>query len=345
MAGIVIEQAIFHREPDGGIHLTARSPGFGPDLEAAALQVIEGFGQRLVGVPCPAALFVQRLGKRSVAVVQVADQPRDSLDPALGFRFLVLNRKDYESSIGDPFFLADRLPPAWSGTGALEPIAWTEAPPPRTVADVQAVLKRVKASALREGEDPEHPDFERTPENSESPALLGGSQILVDGGRVVLERKGPDNDFVRGLWTLLPNRTRGRLYPATFAYSGALNFDMLVLPRLNLLEHIEGYSTEDMACDYPASTYELAVQRAAESNDQRALDSILNRRDSRETLRLAFILLIGMIVIVLGSSLFRRGDDQRAEKAAAAAGIVAVQDPWTVLALKLHGDGLWMPKK
>ena len=47
---------------------------------------------------------------------------------------------------------------------------------PRTLGQVQSVLRRIKAAALREGEDPEAPDFERTMENSESPALLGGAK-------------------------------------------------------------------------------------------------------------------------------------------------------------------------
>ena len=102
-----------------------------------------------------------------------------------------------------------------------------EAFSPRTVAQVQGVLKRVKSAALKEGEDPESPDFERTPENSESPALLGGAQILVDGGRLIFERSDGDLPLAAGLWLLLPEATRVRLWPTSFAFSAELEFDLL----------------------------------------------------------------------------------------------------------------------
>lgn len=349
MSGIAIEQALYR----GGAEpvALALSPGFQEDWQAEAQRIIAGYGERLTGVPCPEALFVQPLGKRHIAIVQVADQIGPSgQDKVLGFRFLVLGRNEYETQIRDPFIVSERLPPDWSRTRDLGTITWTDLPlPQRTVAQVQAVLKRVKAHALKEGDDPEASDFERTAENSESPALLGGAQILVDGGRLLFERKSPDNDLVRGLWTLLPNRSRGRLYPATFAYSGDLNFDVVVLPRANLLGDAGGYSTEDMACDYPASTYELALQHAAESGDQSSLNSILDRRDSKETFKLVALLLVGMVALVAFFNIFfpmrpdRSTDVPRdhAAKTAAVAGIVGVQDPWTVVGMKLYGDFLW----
>src|SRR5205809_3050867 len=110
---------------------------------------------------------------------------------------------------------------------------------PRSVYQVQTVLRRVKASALREGEDPEAPDFERTVENSESPALLGGAQVLVDGGRLAFERPQGDLRLAAGLWLLLPEMTRCRLWPTSFAFGPELEFDLLVTPRVTeaLLEH------------------------------------------------------------------------------------------------------------
>jgi len=342
MSGIVIEQALFHAGSASAP--LARSPGFQDAWLPEVQRILAGFGERLTGVPCPAALFVQPLGKKHIAIVQVADQPgRD--EKFLAFRFLVIERKAYESQLGDPFIIADRLAPDWEKRGDLATLTWIDLPlPARSVAQIQAVLKRVKAHALKEGDDPESLDFERTPENSESPALLGGAQILVDGGKLVFERKTPDNDLVRGLWTLLPNRTRGRLYPATFAYSGALQFDVMVLPRLNLLERLEGYATEDMACEYPGSGYELALQRAAEHNDQASLNSLLQRRDSKETLKLAGILLVGLVAIVFFFNVFfapTLDPVERRLKAAEVAGFVAVQDPWAMIGIRLHGYYLW----
>ena len=57
------------------------------------------------------------------------------------------------------------------------------------------------------------------------PALLGGVQILVDGGKLVFLRPAPDPGLIRGLWTLLPGPMRTALWPATFAFGNALGFD------------------------------------------------------------------------------------------------------------------------
>ena len=108
--------------------------------------------------------------------------------------------------------------------------------------------------------------------NAESPALLGGAQILVDGGKVVFVRRAPDPGLIRGLWTLLPSRTRSELWPATFAYSNALRFDAVVVPRPGI-EDFTSYTTEEQAADYPAGRYELSLQTAAESGDQAGLDA------------------------------------------------------------------------
>ena len=48
----------------------------------------------------------------------------------------------------------------------------TEAFVPRRMAQIQSVLRRVKASALKPGDNPDAPDFERTAENSYSPEIL-----------------------------------------------------------------------------------------------------------------------------------------------------------------------------
>src|SRR5260370_282778 len=51
-----------------------------------------------------------------------------------------------------------------------------------------------------------------------------------------------------------------------------------------------GYLSEDQARDYPESHYERDLQVAVESKDQRALDRLLSRRSSTETLRLALLI-------------------------------------------------------
>src|SRR5262249_20795874 len=162
-----------------------------------------------------AALFAQPLGNDHVAIVQVADLAPETAEPpdALGFRLLVIPRLAYTKLLGDPFLVADRFPPDWPARGEMPSLTWPEGEslPPRTVEDVRQVLRRVKSHALPEDVEPSPGDEEnrRTEDNSESPALLGGVQILVDGGRVVFERSVSDPGLIRGLWTLLPTSSRG----------------------------------------------------------------------------------------------------------------------------------------
>src|SRR5262245_38635682 len=300
---IPIEQAVYLRQPGAAPALRARSPDFADEWLPAVADLLTDFGERPFGVACPSAVFAQPLGEGHVAVVQVADL--ESAGPGqlapLGFRVLVLPRPAYQRYLGDPFAVADRFPPSWHAAGALEPLNLPAEPlPPRTVADVQRVLKRVKAHALREDEEPPtlEQDRERATELAESPALLGGVQVLVDGGRVVFERPGPDTELMRGLWTLLPTRTRCELWPASFAFGNDLRFDALIVTRA-AGEAYEGYTNEEQAEVYPQGNYELRLQIAAEAGDQHELDALFGRRTFRETWKLAVALLVALAVLVV----------------------------------------------
>ena len=85
---------------------------------------------------------------------------------------------------------------------------------------------------------------------------------LVDGGKLVFERPEPDHGLISGLWTLLPTTTRTALWPATYAFGNALQFDAVVVPRAER-ERYPGYTTEEQAADYPPGRYEMQLQTAA----------------------------------------------------------------------------------
>jgi hypothetical protein len=228
-------------------------------------------------------VFAHRLGKRHVAVIQVADQGTDYQGgpAAIGFRLLVLSHADYSKLGGDPFLLADHFPAPWHARGQVPTLRWPgEQPPNRSVKDVQQVLKRVE----------------------DGPNLLGGSQVLVDGGCLVFERPAPAPDLLRGLWTLLPTRTRSSLWPASFAFSNALRFDVLVVPRAAGKE-FDGYLRGEQAGDYPEGRYELYLQIAAEAGDQRELDVLFARRSRADTWRLALILLAVIVILAIAGNL------------------------------------------
>ena len=260
--------------------VVARSDDFPPALEDAVLAACDHFGRRPPGVRCPAALFAEPLGKHHVAVVQVTDQGAPAgVDPPLGFRFLVLARSLYRA-LGDPFAIADRFPPVWSARGDLPLLEWPPEPlPRRTVEHVQEVLKA-------SGDD--------------MALLLGGTQALLDGSRVLLVASGPADALLRGLWQLLPDRSRCELWPATFAFEPIPGGHVAVVP-VAPGPWPAGYLTADQCRDYPEGRYELALQIAVEAGDQRELDRLFARRTSQETLRLA-LFLVGAAVVVAAVS-------------------------------------------
>ena len=277
MGDLIIEQALYASRGAGGYELLARSAGFLGEWLPCAERLCGGFGERPAGVACPGCVFAQPFGRGNAAVVQVADLgPETGRPGALGFRVLVLPRTAYRELMGDPFVVAERLPPAWAARGQLPALSWPAEPlPRRRVGDVQVVLQR-----------------------PEGPTLLGGVQALVDGGRVVFERPGPDPGLIRGLWTLLPTSTRYDLWPASFAFGNALGFDALVVPRAAGRTYA-GYVSEQQADNYPQGRYEVNLQIAAEAGDQRELDVLLARRSRAQMWRLGFTLLAVAAILAM----------------------------------------------
>jgi hypothetical protein len=263
-----IAQGLLHTDARG-VRVVALSDGFDyPEAERVAVL----FGLPPPGVACPLAHFACPFGKDRVAVVTVAEQTAGRL----GFRFLVLARELYRH-LGDPFAVADRYPVDWGATGTLPELAWPmEVLPRRTVGQIQGVLKHADSGKWMD-------------------LLLGGTQALVDGGRVLVKRAAPDEDLLRSLWQLLPDRTRCDLWPASFAFADDLGFHAAAMPALppnpRGIRH-----TEDGLRDYPPGRYELGLQIAAESGDQRELDHLFARRTSSETLRLGLYIIAAALV-------------------------------------------------
>ena len=121
---------------------------------------------------------------------------------------------------------------------------------------------------------------------------------------------------------------------------------MVVVPSLDLVS-LAGSTTEEQAAEYPQGSYELALQRAAESGAQEDLEAVFQRRSSSEVLRFAIGLVAVLSVMMLIAQWFGPWEDDAAKtqrsKAAAAAGMVAVGDPWTALGIVVHGNQLWAP--
>jgi hypothetical protein len=252
-----------------GVRVAAHTADFDA-AEAERLAVL--FGLPPAGAACPVAHFARPFGPKHVAVVRVEDRPHG----ALAFRFLVL-AADLYRHLGDPFAVSDRFPPEWDATGVLPPLEWPPAPlPPRTVAELQDLLKSCD------------------PATEEMALLLGAAQVLVDGGKVLLHRPGPDERLLRRLWQLLPNKARAELWPASVVFAPDLPFDAAATPELPP-DPAGVRHTEDGLKGYPPGNYEHRLQAAVEGGDQRELDALLSRRTGGETLRLG-LTIIGLAV-------------------------------------------------
>jgi hypothetical protein len=277
----MIEQAIYGGQDAGGYRFLARSPGFREDWLAEAERVCTGFGERPADVACPTCVFVRPFGRLHIAIVQAAEQGQDDAGRpgALGFYLLILPRSLYRELGGDPFWIADHFPPPWPARGQLPSLSWTAgAAPPRSVAMLQKTLN-VPYSAT----------------------LLGGAQILLDGGRLVFERSTADEAILRSLWALLPTRERSELWPASFTFRNVHQFDVVVVPRAAGPEY-DHYITEEKAGDYPEGRYECNLQSAIETGDQQEIDALLNYSRSR---MLRLIVFLFIIVLVLSLAMVR----------------------------------------
>jgi hypothetical protein len=261
-----IQQAVVFGDVRG-VRVVAQTDNFdAPEAERIAVL----FGTRPAGGACPLAHFACPFGLKHVAVVRVEDRPGGQL----GFRLLVLSRDLYRY-LGDPFAIADRYPPDWNATGQLPDLAWPmEVLPERTLEQLDAILKHGDVSLL-----------------------LGSTQALVDGNRVLLTRTEPAERFVRDLWQLLPDRTRCDLWPATFAFSDELGFHAAVGPGLPTPRHGAQVLPEESIRDYPQSSYELNLQLAIESGDRAGLRKLLARRTADDTIRLGLYIL-GFALVV-----------------------------------------------
>ena len=278
MSDLAISQLVIVTDSTGP-KVVARSEEFPFAWEEAARTAAVRFGRRPAGVVCPGAVFAVPVGKTHVAVVQVADQPGFEGDPPLGFRFLILTRRLYEA-LGDPFAIALKYPADWSKRGTLPALAWPEERlPKRLIDELQTALKA-----------------------GDMPLLLGGTQALIDGGRLLLVTPTPSNEIAE-IWRLLPDRTRFELWPATFAFSNDLGFHAAALPEAPS-PWPEGYLTADQARDYPEGRYELALQIAVEAGNQAEVDRLFARRSSKDALRLALSMLGAAMLIAIISRLF-----------------------------------------
>jgi hypothetical protein len=256
----------------------ARSLEWRECWDEPALALAAGFGERPDGVACPEAVFAQPLDRQHVTVVRVADQPT-----GLGFQFVVMTREDYLLLGADPFAIANKVPPAWERRGAV--LSSVHLSPPDRLPAIAEI-----ANLLR---------------SPQGPTLLGAVQALLDGSRAAWVRPAPDPELLQSLWQLLPIRSRAEMWPASFAFSNRLQFHALVVPRIQPEEYDFRYLSAAQVDNYPEGRYEAQLQSAAETGDQALWERLLLRRSHRDTLRLGFWLLAGMLALSIAMGVIK----------------------------------------
>jgi hypothetical protein len=206
--------------------------------------------------------------------VAIARVRKKAEDVSIYFDLLILGATLY-SHLADPFALSDRYPPTWDFQH-LETLTWPPEPlPPRLAIDLQPILK---------GPDPAF--------------MLGATQAIVDGGRLLIRSSDPANTLLRSLWQLLPVSTQHTVTMATLTFNVQPSFQVAAVPQVPT-EGIEGFLTEEQCRDYPEGRYERDLEWAINTGNQRDLNQLLFRRSSAETLRLAIFILIAVTLLAI----------------------------------------------
>src|SRR5262249_11892370 len=100
------------------------------------------------------------------------------------------------------------------------------------------------------------------------------------------------------LWALLPSSSRAELWPATFALGNVRAFHAVAVPAA-LAPSEPVWIHEEQAGDYPEGRYELSLQIAVESGNQRDLDALLARKTRVQMIQIAAAILAALLGILL----------------------------------------------
>lgn len=277
-----LPQALAARHGDMDVRWLAESPDFPEEAKPMLAELAVQFGPRPPGQPCAEAVLALPLKRQWVVLARVQDLGSGEPPLVLGFQFLLLTPRQYEECGCEAFRLLCEIPEIWSARGTVGSAPARPAMHLRSLADLELVLKR--------------PD---------SPLLLGATQALLDGSRLVLRRSEPATDLFAALWQLLPYRTARELRLATFAFSNQLDLHLLALPATASVEFDFRYLSQDQAEHYPEGRYELALQIAVEAGEEGTAQRLLLRRTRTDTLWLGLGLLLGMLAIAAAFSTWK----------------------------------------
>ena len=272
---IYLPQALLVCWADGTLNWRGVSPSWVTEWQPELQDIVQSFGTRPAGIRCPNAVFSYPISNRRVVCVRVGDLGDDENQPiGLGFQLVVMKQAEYDAIGGNPFRMFMDAPIIWLANSAL----------PDFIAAVSMNMDDLQVLA-------------KAYQRPESAFILGGCQAILDGNRLVIEKPEPATDLLADLWTLLPFSERSDHWPASFAFSNVLRFDVVVLPKLTPTESDSGYLTFEQTEQYPEGRYESTLQWAIESGDQLIAHRLLLRRSRRQTFKLGLYLLLGMMLL------------------------------------------------
>lgn len=272
---LALPQAWAMQRTQGAIEWIAHSEQWQDEWQSELEELIGSFGNRPDGIRCPEAIFAYPLTSRKVVCARMADMGAEGEPPvAMAFQWVVLTTREYDEVGGHPFRLFAGSTPPWQ---------------------VRDRLPLFQAQRLQKLDDME--TLAKAYQRPESAFVLGGCQAILDGNRLVVERSEPATSLIADLWTLLPLAERSEHWPASFAFSNALHFDVVVVPKIKEEECDQRYLRFEQAEWYPEGRYEAALQWAIEAGDERMVHHLLLRRTRRQTMKLGLYLLLGMMLL------------------------------------------------
>lgn len=267
-------QLTIHRDT-AGPRVVGRSSNILFDWEEEALKFVVRFGQCTEQVESHSGVFVSPMLPNGVSFVGICLIRNDG-SPDLFRIAIVLHRERFEI---DPWLFAKQFEQS-NEKGDLETISVDKLwPINRTVDEIQSILK-----------------------SGDSPLLLGSSQALIDGCKIIVNQSEVNHDFIHNLWNLLPNQSRKELSFSTIVFSVENRFDISVMPEE--IRPSQGFLTAEQVRDYPEGRYELALQLAAESGDQRELDRLFARKTSSQMLKLVISMIAFAFIVIILMKLF-----------------------------------------
>lgn len=167
--------------------------------------------------------------------------------------------------------------------------------------------------------------------NNDSPLILGATQYLLDGGKILLPMEEATENIIQQVWMILPDRSRSEFTFATLIpkkeslHNLALDCSLLATrsdANHGNISELEGdkisnpLSKQNKHFDvslikaeqlrtYPNGRFEQELLLAAENGDQVTVNKLMQRKTGNEMLRFSIYLLVIIVGVILVSKFIK----------------------------------------